>query len=298
MAAYQLSGYAAPAGVDSREEVRAYQRMLGVRTDGIWGPLTEAAYQTYASKNQDPYSANIDAFKSYYDAILGALSTPGITVKTPTREELARDYTDILRPGVDLAINKRRVRGDEAMAEIDADAAARGMAASTYVSSMKEREDDDVQEDVSMMEAQYTATLAERIASALDHYAALGMQAASANAQMAASARNAAAGIAAQWYGNYLDTLSAGPAFSGAVSAASGNSAAGGGLSEADYYEYVSLLSASEREALFTSGAGDWAGRREELVGALGKKAYEALVQSYGRTLATSGGGAWAMTLR
>ena len=84
------------------------------------------------------------------------------------------------------------------------------------------------------MEAQYTATLAERIASALDHYAALGLQAASANAQMAASARNAAAGIAAQWYGNYLDTLSAGPAFSGAVSAASGNSAAGGGLSEAD----------------------------------------------------------------
>jgi hypothetical protein len=166
------------------------------------------------------------------------------------------------------------------------------MAASTYVSSMKEREDDDVEEDVSMMEAQYTATLAERIASALEYYTSLGMQAASANAQTAASARNAAASIAAQWYQSYLDSLAAGTAFPGA------DSGSGGGLSVEDYLKYVSMLSASEREALFSSSSSYWAQRREELIGALGKEAYEALVKSYGRTLGTSGGGAWAMSLR
>lgn len=292
MANYFLPGYTTPAGVDSREEVRAYQRMLGVTADGVWGPVTQAAYDTYAAGKADPYSANMDAFRNYYESIFGALSTPGISVSVPSREELAQDYADILRPGVDLAISKRRARGEEEMAEIDADAASRGMAASTYVSSMKEREDDDVEEDVSMMEAQYTATLAERIASALEYYTSLGMQAASANAQTAASARNAAASIAAQWYQSYLDSLAAGTAFPGA------DSGSGGGLSVEDYLKYVSMLSASEREALFSSSSSYWAQRREELIGALSKEAYEALVKSYGRTLGTSGGGAWAMSLR
>ena len=49
MANYYLSGYSTPDGVESREDVKQYQRMLGVTADGIWGPVTQAAYRNYTA---------------------------------------------------------------------------------------------------------------------------------------------------------------------------------------------------------------------------------------------------------
>lgn len=295
MANYYLSGYSTPDGVESREDVKQYQRMLGVTADGIWGPVTQAAYRNYTANTANPFSNGSDVFKNYYDSILGTISTPGVSVSVPSRDEIAADYETILRPSVDLAIKNRRKRGETALAEIDADAASRGMTASTYVSSMKEREDDDVEDDVTTLEAQYTSSLAERIAFALEYYTSLEMQAASTNAQAASSARSTAASIAAQWYQNYLNSLA------NAQAATGSGSGSGSGLAPDDYLEYVSLLSASERDALFNSGAAYWTARRKEIIGALGKKSYDALVKSYDTSMripeGTSGGGTWLMSI-
>ena len=92
-----------------------------------------------------------------------------------------------------------------AKAELDADAVSRGMGASTYVSSMKEREDDDVQSDISIMEAQYTATLAERIAAALEKYQSMSLQAQLQNAQYAYNAQTTAMNLASQWFNSYMN---------------------------------------------------------------------------------------------
>ena len=164
MASYYLKGYTTPDGVNSRADVREWQNKLGVKADGIWGPNTQAAYERYAN------ASSMSKFQEYYDTILGALNVPSISVSVPSKAELKEDISSYLRPGVDLAISKRRAAGETAKAELDADAVSRGMGASTYVSSMKEREDDDTQSDISIMEAQYTATLAERIAAALEKY--------------------------------------------------------------------------------------------------------------------------------
>ncbi len=296
MASYYLPGYAAPAGVDSREKVKDYQRMLGVTADGIWGPVTQAAFE---ASGTSPYAAGSDAFTRYYETILGAISPPGISVRVPARAEIQRDFETMLRPGVDLAIDRRRTRGEEALAEIDADAASRGMMGSTYVTSVKEREGDDVETDIALMEAQYTGTLAERIAAALERYAALEMQAESANAQMQASARSTAAGIATQWYQNYLAKQPAAAAkSSGAKSASAGASLVSPRLTQDDYLDYVASLSADQRASLFYSTLDYWRARREELTAALGAARVELLKDSYGRTgsaglVGAGGGTAW-----
>ena len=42
---YYVDGYHPPAGVDSRDTVKEYQRSLNVDIDGIWGKETDAAYK-------------------------------------------------------------------------------------------------------------------------------------------------------------------------------------------------------------------------------------------------------------
>lgn len=121
MASYYLKGYTTPDGVNSRADVREWQNKLGVKADGIWGPNTQAAYERYAN------ASSMSKFQEYYDTILGALNVPSISVSVPSKAELKEDISSYLRPGVDLAISKRRAAGETAKAELDADAVSRGM---------------------------------------------------------------------------------------------------------------------------------------------------------------------------
>ncbi|HWQ58315.1 MAG TPA: hypothetical protein VN540_04775 [Clostridia bacterium] len=302
MASYYLPGYTTPTGVDSREEVREYQRMLGVTADGIWGPVTQAAYAN-AYGVADPFPAYGDAFQKYYETVMDTIGVPGVSVNIPSRDEIKKEYEDALRPGVDYAIGRRRKRGEEVLAEIDVDAASRGMAASTYVTSVKEREGDDVEEDVSIMEAQYTATLAERIASALEYYASLELQAATANAQMQANASNTALGIAWQWYQSYLAGLAPGTQSGSGDGRGAQAEAYSSGLTE-EYIDYMFALTPDQRAGLFYSTLDYWKLKRENIIAALGQRRFEALRKDFEATtdavgqVGATGGSVWQMELR
>ncbi len=273
MASYYLSGYTTPDGVNSRSDVRQWQEKLGVKADGIWGPNTQAAYEKYNGAN------SLSTFQTYYNTILGAMSVPSVSVSVPSRAELKSDISSYLRPSVDLAISNRRSSGETAKAEMDADAASRGMGASTYVSSMKEREDDDVESDISMMEAQYTATLAERIAAALEKYESMNLQAQMQNAQYAYNAQSLALSLAGQWFNTYMNNAAQYTKSSGGYRSGSGGSSSSGlaskNMSTLDYVRFVSGLSPSERSMLYNSDATEWALMRMELEDALGKDGYK-----------------------
>ena len=113
MASYYMDGYAPPQGVDSASKVKEYQRRLGVKADGIWGPDTDAAYRASLAAGQDTGgftwgdSGRDQTFDGYYNAIKSSLSVPTVTVKTPSKEEVSSMWSSILRPGVDAAIEKR-----------------------------------------------------------------------------------------------------------------------------------------------------------------------------------------------
>lgn len=306
---YVLSGYSTPDGVNSREKVKEYQRSLGVTADGIWGPKTQAAYEGSLSSSAaiDPWTGNLDKFSGFYNTILNSMNIPTIQIDVPSKEELSATYSAALRPSTDYAITARREAGETNKAEYDADAAARGMGSSTFVSSMKEREDDDIESDVAYMEAQYTATLADKIASAMQSYAQIEASAAQANASMLFNAQNTAMGLAGQWYSSYINSLANGNAYLGYSSSVSGpshsgsskGSAASARLSTDDYLDYVANLSSSQRTGLFSDSSSYWTTRRNELKDALGGQSYNKLVKSYVASGKTTGGyGVWRQATR
>lgn len=56
MSTFYSQGYKPPKGVTSASQVKTYQRMLGVKADGVWGPKTQAAYDLRKTGKTSLYS--------------------------------------------------------------------------------------------------------------------------------------------------------------------------------------------------------------------------------------------------
>lgn len=303
-AQYYQAGYTPPAGVNSATGVKEYQRMLGVDVDGIWGPKTQAAYDQYLAGQSSQSSASsswrwgapgqggTDLFTRYYQTILGQLQVPTINLNIPSADAVRQQWQDALRPSLDAAISRRQSASQSIRAELDADAVSRGMGSSTYVSSLKERESAEAQDDIDELQAQYGATLAERIATSLQAYEQMRLNAQQYNLQAQAAAQQAALNLAGNWYSDYVaqqnalaqlqakssqSTSSSSRGSSGSSSSAKASSS----LSADDYLTYVENLSSGQRKLLFSSGQSYWKVRREELEAALGSNAYQTLRRRY-----------------
>lgn len=297
MASYYMDGYAPPQGVNSASKVKEYQRQLGVKVDGIWGPDTDAAYRASIAQQQSAASNNTggftwgdsgrdQTFDSYYNAIKSSLTIPTVTVKTPSKDEISSMWSSILRPSTDAAIEKRNKAAEQDMAELDADAVSRGMGGSSFVTSVKAREMEEAQEDISDIEAQYGAVLAERIYDTLSQYDQMNLSAQQYNADAAAAAAKTALSMASDWYSQYLaqQAAAAQKQTSGSSSGSSGSSSSSkkSGLSTADYTEYVRNLTSAQQKLLFNSSTEYWSSRRDEIYSALGSTLYENLKKQYG----------------
>ena len=151
------------------------------------------------------------------------------------------------------------------MAEIDADAVSRGMGQSSYVTSVKARQMEEAQDDISDIEAQYGAALAEKIYDTLYKYDQMSLNAQQYNAEAHAAAQETA--------------LSMG---SSSKSSKGGSGSKKSSLSREDYTEYVRNLTAEQRRQLFSSENSYWSSRREEIYSALGKTLYDSLKKKYG----------------
>ena len=293
-AQYYQAGYTPPAGVNSATGVKEYQRMLGVDVDGIWGPKTQAAYEPYlAGQNTQTSSGNwlwgapgsqgassqggTDLFNRYYQTILGQLQVPTINLNIPSEDAVRQQWQDALRPSLDAAISRRQSASQSIRAELDADAVSRGMGSSTYVSSLKERESAEAQDDIDELQAQYGATLAERIATSLQAYEQMRLNAQQYNLQAQAAAQQAALNLAGSWYSDYVAQQNA----LAQLQAKSYQSSTSSSLSADDYLTYVENLSSGQRKLLFSSGQSYWKVRREELEAALGTNTYQILRNRY-----------------
>lgn len=292
MAKYYMNGYTPPEGVNSASKVKEYQRQLGVKADGIWGPDTDAAYRASLNRSAQRQaqsrsgfdwgdSGRNEAFDGYYNAIRNSLSVPTVTVKAPSAGEVKDMWSGVLRPSADAAIERRSRAAEREMAEIDADAVSRGMGQSSYVTSVKARQMEEAQDDISDIEAQYGAALAEKIYDTLYKYDQMSLNAQQYNAEAHAAAQKTALSMASDWYNQYLSQQNA--AIAAAAKGSSSKPSKGGSgskkssLSREDYTEYVRNLTAEQRRQLFSSENSYWSSRREEIYSALGKTLYDSL---------------------
>ena len=272
---YYVDGYTPPFDIKDAAGVKQLQSILGVKVDGIWGKKSQAAFDSKMGSGMASGTGNA-VFDNYYSKILSQLNVPKVEVTLPSEESLKKQYEAILRPSVDQAIQKRYETVATNKAELDADAAARGMGASTFVSSMKSREQGKADNDVAQMESAYTMALAERIFDAMKNASANKLEADQANAQMLMDAQKTAFGYAMQWYAQWLEFQQK----SSGGSKKSSKKKASLPVDEID--AYVRLLSPAERKELYTSSATQWKGIRQEIVDSIGKTGLKALEKKYG----------------
>ncbi len=268
MASYYLSGYTPPEGVTSRESVKEYQKRLGVTQDGIWGPKTQAAYEKSGGTSAP------NSFGDFYTLALSYVRPQTMSVPAFSAEDIKKELQSYLRPTVDLSIERRREAAREANAELTADAVSRGMGRSTYISSMKEREEDDVERDVAHMEAQYGAQLAEKLYQAMEAYNARLFEAQKYNAQAQSAAEATALGLASDFYGAWKTGQKA--------SMSKKTKKQEPVLSFAEVYELMGYLSAEERKSLFAGEGAYWKQIRSEIQASVSGEIFQALHDEFG----------------
>lgn len=202
---YYMSGYMPPQWVSSRDQVREIQRQLNtsganLAQDGIWGPKTSAAYTAGGGT-----SLVIPAQYKNYLSELQTLLAPQNVQYTPTPEaQYLSQIQTALRPGYDLALSQRKNATRTHKAEIDADAAARSMGSSTWVTDVKDRQSGYEADDIATMEGQYSAAVANALMNAMQTEKANQLAVSQSNAQLAANAQAQALGLAGDFYSQYL----------------------------------------------------------------------------------------------
>ena len=261
MAKYYVDGYTTPDGVNSGDAVREWQKRLGVKVDGIWGRETQSAYDKYMSA-QGSKSGCFD-----WDA---------------AGERIRGQLEEILRPAVDAAIKRRKESTEAQKAEIDADAASRGMESSTYVTDVKAKANSAEQDDVESYETGYNQTLAQTLQKMLDEayddYTAekarqesLALE----REKMRQSERQFEKSLAAQ------SRRSSGNSGSSENTDGQRKKGLGKGYSVEDYADYIRGLTYLDRKNLFNSSDVYWSIIREQIIDDIGTKEYSKFVNQY-----------------
>lgn len=207
--AYYVSGYNPPDNITNSDQVKALQKQLGVKVDGVWGEQTQNAYNASRGGKTPSWGAPSSIPTGFSSAFNDAMSMiPKTSINyTPANEASIRsNIQSYLRPAVDQAITQRQKQTLTNKANIDADAASRGMGASTWVTDVKNRQQNAEASDIGMMESNYGATLAQQIAQALAQEKANQLSAAQFNASAQANAISQALSMANGLYGQSQKT--------------------------------------------------------------------------------------------
>lgn len=214
MATYYTKSYAGqvPEGYTSQSQVAELQRQLNakganLKVDGVYGPATAAAYGAYGGGRTGGSSSSIPSGYSQYVKDFQALlsdATPSISYTPMSEAEIKSNLEAALRPGVDLAIARRKDQTLTNKANIDVDAASRGMGASTWVTDVKNRAQNEEADDIAYLESQYGATIAQQFMNALQQEKANQLAVDQYNASAKASALQSALGLAGDFYANDL----------------------------------------------------------------------------------------------
>lgn len=209
MASYYVSGYTPPAGYTDRDSVKQLQQTLnsqgaGLKVDGVYGPKTHAAYSQSDSAGSGAVSYVPTQYKNYVSELQNLLGANEISYSPTSEAQYASMIQQALRPGYDLAISQRKDAAKSSKAEIDADAAARGMGSSTWVTDVKDRQNQYAADDIATLEGKYAAAYASQLMDALNAEKKNQLAVDQFNASQRTNAQTTALGLANSFYSQYL----------------------------------------------------------------------------------------------
>jgi len=162
----------------------------------------DADYYVDAGKTA-PAASDEDVLSSYIDSMYARYRPEELAFSEKTQDELSTAVAAWLRPGYDQAISNRTAQTQRYRAEIDADAIARGMGSSTYVTDVKNRQRNAEASDIASLESDYGATLAKYVSQGLETQNDQKLKTASYNAEQRQNAYDMAYAAALQLFTYY-----------------------------------------------------------------------------------------------
>lgn len=265
-------------------------------------PQTDSGAETeYDADGYDPSGAISD----FYNRLYQKLRSYGIT-DIPSFNELYGLFESFLRPAIDAAIAQRQKTGRANKAELDADAYARGMGGSSYLSSMKARENANAAADIMALEGKYSASMAEYLYKAIETMQKIESELAKTRMTLAGRYSSGSGGGKSS-HGSHGGSSSGGSSSSDSSGMAYGHNKNGSyfdgvwydgdfsyldkDYTYVDYAGYLNGLSASERYLFFTSNDREWRIRRWQVQYNLPQVDYWDLYARYMPQAGTVGGG-------
>ena len=275
--------------------------------------VSKEVFLDLANYRRDGYDFD-SSLSDFYDRLYKKLRSYGVT-DIPKFSELYGLFESLLRPAIDAAIRRRQKTGRQNMAELDADAYARGMGGSSYLSSVKAREQDDIASDVTALEGQYVSSMGDYLYKALSKLQDMEAELRKTQMSIASAERRTRMSIAAADRRAYLAALAKGGAGAGTGADGDGESEPDNrihaelgympyghnkngayfdgqwydgdfgylekDMSYGDYVRYLKKLSASERYLFFSSNDKEWRSKRWQVQYNLPQVDYLDLVEMF-----------------
>ena len=177
-------------------------------TDGGSGPnITIGRINTggssYSGSSHSHRHSDADVLSGLIQKMYNRFKPEEITYVAKSEEEIRSSIAAWLRPGYDQAIVKRQEQTLSNKANLDADAIARGMGASTYVTDVKNRQQNAESRDIATMESDYGSTLAHNVSDGVEDEANRALQVEEFNAQQRQAAYEMAYAAAVALFQEY-----------------------------------------------------------------------------------------------
>ena len=144
-------------------------------------------------------------FPDYTSALYQSLikQSPKVNYTPRSEAQLRDNFEKIYSSGYNTSVNNRKEQTKQNKAAIDADAAARGMGSSTWVTDAKIRQANNQARDIASLTANKDSTVAQQLSSALANQEANKLTADQFNASQQASALSNALSVVSSMYDKF-----------------------------------------------------------------------------------------------
>ena len=215
------------------------------------------------------YASDEDVLSGYINDMYARFAPQEANYDAKSEDEIRTSVAAWLRPSYEQAIANRQGQTRQNKANLDADAIARGMVSSTYVTDVKNRQQNAEASDITSLEADYGSTLSKYVLDGVNSEQDRTLEADKFNAQQRQSAYDQAYSAAQTLFAQYKKN--AGRAKKGGTSKTT--------LENCE--AFLSLLSGEERKAVYEASTTQGAQYRAELLASVGSAGYVQLMGKY-----------------
>ncbi len=240
---------------------------------GTTGASTAKTTSGGGSGRSTSSASDADVLSGYIEDMYSRFAPQEVTYDAKSEEEIRTSVSEWLRPSYDQAITNRRGQTLTNKANLDADAIARGMGASTYVTDVKNRQQNAEAKDIASLESDYGATLAKYVAEGVETENDRLLEVQKFNAEQRQAAYELAYSAAIQLFTYYKKKGSGGGSGSSSKTVSS--------TSRENVETFLGLLSKQERAEVYQASTESGAQYRAEILASVGLSGYMQLQGKY-----------------